>query len=299
MELRHLKYYVAVAEKLSFTEAARTVHIAQPSLSQQIQDLEKDVGVTLIERNNRQVRLTPAGEQFLIDARRILLQAEEARQSAIKIDRGEIGECRVGFLFPAVRRGMAPVVNQYRQLFPNVRLSMGHYSPADQLAMLENNQLDVIFTRNYNQRAHTDLRADLILKDTLLAVVHPDHALAMQSAVRLEQLANQPIVMFSRDLAPTFYDLVVGFCGSQNVEPNAQHREPYVMDTIVLMVESGLGVGIVPGCIQHLRHSPCKFIPFENTPPTVELIMARRKDSLANPVISAFADLVIANKQCF
>jgi DNA-binding transcriptional LysR family regulator len=299
LELRHLRYFVAVADKLKFTEAARSVHIAQPSLSQQIQDLEKDIGVTLIERNNRQVRLTPAGEHFLKDAQRILLQAEEARQSALKIDRGELGHCRVGFLFPAIRRGMAKVIEQYRLLYPHVRLSMGHFSPAEQLTMLETNQLDVIFTRTYNQRAHPDLRSDVVANDTLLAVVHPDHPLARQSVVKLSQLGTQPVVIFNRDIAPTFYDMVIGFCGAQNVAPQGQYRDPYVMDTIVLMVESGLGVGIVPGCVQHLRHSACHFLPFDVTPPAVELIMAVRKDNQQNPIITAFTDLVKQYKHHF
>jgi DNA-binding transcriptional LysR family regulator len=299
LELRHLRYFVAVAEKLNFTEAARSVHIAQPSLSQQIQDLEKHIGVSLMERNNRLVKLTPAGKAFLSYAKRILQDAEDAKQHAIKVDRGEIGECRIGFLFPAVRKGLAGVIAEYKNIYPKVRLTLGHYNPADQINMLENGELDIAFTWTFNNKMHPDLHQTAVYEDTLLAVLHPAHPMANQLTIKLAQLANQPIIMFSREVAPAFYDLVIGFCGTTHNNMSFQHRQPYLMDTIVLMVESGLGIGIVPGAVKHLRQTDCVFLPFATKPPPIKLLMVQHKSSLSNPVVSGFTQLVLDNKASF
>jgi DNA-binding transcriptional LysR family regulator len=293
VELRHLRYFVAVAEKLNFSEAAKSVHITQPSLSQQIQDLERDMGVELIERTSRQIRLTTAGEAFFTDAQNILFFADKARQKAKLVDNGQIGELRLGFLFPAVHPFMTTLIRQYRELYPNVSLKLGHYEPAELMKRLHDGQLDVVFTRPYNRRLYPDFHAHSIRQDDFVAVLPPDHPLSNQSNLTVAQISQHPLVLFSRELAPDFYDQIIEQCPADGILHTVDSHESYLKAIMLMMVESGMGVGIMPRYVQNLHPSQCQFVPISGVEQKVELLVVRQVSNIPIPVVDSFVKLTL------
>ena len=297
MELRHLRYFVAVAEKLNFSEAARSVHITQPSLSQQIQDLERDMGVELIERTSRQIRLTTAGEAFFEDAQNILSFADKAKQKAKLVDNGQIGELRLGFLYPAVHPFMTNLLKQYLNLYPNISLKLGHYEPHELMKRLHDGQLDVVFTRPYNRRLYPHFHAHSIRQDEFVAVLPPGHALADQPELAVAQLTQYPLVLFGRDLAPEFYDQILEQCPADGVLHTIDSHESYLKAIMLMMVESGMGVGIMPRYVQHLHQTQCHFVPLNGVQQQVELLMVRQTSNIPIPIIDSFAKLALDSTQ--
>jgi DNA-binding transcriptional LysR family regulator len=295
MELRHLRYFVAVAEKLNFTEAARSLHIAQPSLSLQIQDLERSLGVSLIQRNNRSVKLTPAGEVFLQEARHLLGQTEQAIANTHRADRGEIGELRIGFIYVAVQQFLAGLLNRFQHQAPKVTVHLTHMANVEQIKALQTHQIDVGFARMFNHEAYTDLIADCIFKDTLLVAVADDHPLAQLETVPVDAFQQYPVVPYARNESPLLFQSVLQQLGPASFTAH-KVNEPYMLDTALMLVEAGFGITLVPGCAKHLRHGRLKFLPIEVTNdftvPSVDLFLVRRKDAVGNPIIDSFVTLV-------
>jgi DNA-binding transcriptional LysR family regulator len=293
MELRHLRYFIAVAEKLNFTEAARSLHIAQPSLSLQIQDLERTLGLSLIQRNNRSVKLTPAGEVFLKEARELLEQAEEAITKTHRADRGEIGELRVGFIYVAVQNFMAPLLSRFQALSPGVTVHITHMPNAEQVAAINNRQLDVGFARIFNQEAYPDLQSILVMTDTLMVVVAEDHPVAGQDSFRPEQFRDYAIVPYARSESPLLFQTVLQQFGPAEFTSH-KVNEPYMIDTALMLVEAGFGITLVPGCARQLRTGKLKFLPIDAPTPPIDLFMVSRKDSASNPIVESFTQQVMA-----
>lgn len=288
MELRHLKYFVAVAECLNFTEAARQLHVAQPSISQQIADLEKELGTVLMVRNNRTVRLTAAGEVFLKEAREVLGQAERAAEKARRASRGEVGELRIGFLVSAVSYFLPGVIRSFRRRYPWVTLSMGHMNPTEQLTALAAGRLEVALTRPFDVGQYPGLTYEVVYRDRLVGVVPAGHRLAEEGEVSVGELAGEEMVLFSRGEAPGLYDGVIGMCQGVGWTPEIV-SEPTMMETVLLLVEAGMGVSIVPGCVGHLRHSGIRFVGLAEGAPGIELVVAWRKEP-ESPVVRAFLE---------
>ena len=293
MELRHLRYFIAVAEKLNFTEAARSLHIAQPSLSLQIQDLERTLRVSLVQRNNRSVKLTPAGEVFLKEARELLQQAEEAITRTHRADRGEIGELRVGFIYVAVQNFMAQLLNRFQLALPGVTVHIEHIPNTQQVDAINNRQLDVGFARVFNQDAYPELQSTLVMRDTLMVALADDHPAATQLNFRPEQFKDYPIVPYARTESPLLFQTVLQHLGPVNFTPH-KVNEPYMIDTALMLVEAGFGITVVPGCAQQLRAGKLKFLPIDAPTPPVDLFMVCHKDNAANPIVKAFTQQVQA-----
>ena len=197
MELRHLRYFIAVAEELNFTRAAERLHIGQPPLSQAIQVLEADVGAQLFERTKRWVRMTEAGRLFLDDARRILDLAGQAAETARRAQRGEAGELRIGFTFSTPLTPLfATVINRYRQLYPAVTLTLHEMSTQPQLDALVQRTLDLGFVRPLESAMPDQIALTALRQDPLVAVLPAALHLARKKTIAIAELTDMPFVMY-------------------------------------------------------------------------------------------------------
>lgn len=261
IELRHLRYFIAVAEELHFGRAAQRLHISQPPLSQQIMQLEAETGAQLFNRTNRSVQLTPAGAQFLQDARAILLQVEQATQRAARLHRGEEGELRIGFTSSAAFIGvMSDALYVYRQRWPNVHVQMQEINTRQQLAPLHEGKLDLGVMRNTPLPA--DLHHQLLLREPLCAVVHKAHPLATAGRITLQALAREPFVFFDPHVGTALYSEILDLLQRYQIRPYITQEVGEAM-TILGLVATGLGVSILPASFSHARLANVVWLPLE------------------------------------
>ena len=252
MELRHLRYFAAVAQHLNYSEASRRLHVAQPAISQTILDLEEEIGAKLFLRSNRNVQLTAAGTVLLKEVQSILKQAEEAKRATQRAARGEVGILRIGFIAPATAPILPPLVQTYRRQYPEVELQLHHMNPDAQLAAFDDGKLDLGFSRPLLPEHQLFFEEEMIYSDYLVAVLPPNHPLAKERRIDLKKLGSQHFVLFHRTGAPMLFDEVVALCCRAGFSPNVRH-ETDLMTTVFVLVESGLGVSLVPSCARGLE----------------------------------------------
>jgi DNA-binding transcriptional LysR family regulator len=275
MELRHLRYFVAVAEELHFGRAAERLHLAQPPLSRQIRQLEAELGVRLLERTKRRVQLTSAGQVFLREARDILAQVDHAADLARQAARGETGQLAVGFIGAASYSVLPVVLQAFRARFPQVALALQELTTAQQLAALREGRLQVGFVRPPVEDPR--LAAETILREPLLVALPRAHRLAGRSAVALDALAREPFVLFPRPLGPGLYDQIMALCQRAGFAPRVT-QEARQMQTITRLVGAGIGVSLVPSSVQNLRGFGVAYRPLADATPDVEMALAWRRD---------------------
>ncbi|SPW21936.1 Hca operon transcriptional activator [Cronobacter sakazakii] len=218
IELRHLRYFVAVAEELHFGRAAARLNISQPPLSQQIQALEAQTGARLLARTNRSVTLTAAGRQFLADSRQILSEVEAAAVRAARLHNGETGELRIGFTSSApFIRAISDTLSVFRRRYPDVHLQTLEINTRSQIAPLTEGRLDVGLMRN--TPLPETLAWQLVLREPLLALIPCDHPLAAREEVSISELAGEPFVFFDPHVGTGLYDDILGLLHRYGVQP--------------------------------------------------------------------------------
>ena len=293
MELRHLRYFVAVAEKLSFTEAARLLHMAQPSLSLQIQDLEHHLNVTLFDRSNRYVRLTTAGEVFLAEARQLLERTELLIANTHRADQGELGELSVGFIYSAVQWFFPQVLRCFNQIKPGVSLQVCHLSTSAQEKALQERTIDIGLCRAHNQRAYPELTSQLLYQDELMVVVPQQHPLTQLPQITHADLGHYPFIPYARLESPTLFAAVMQSVGRLAVAPHTV-QEPYMMENVLTLVEAGLGITLAYKAVSKMRAGQnLVFLPVENLNlPPLSLFALTRQEDTEKPIIRAFIDLL-------
>jgi DNA-binding transcriptional LysR family regulator len=253
MELRHLRYFVAVAEELHFGRAAERLHIAQPPLSRQIRDLERELGTPLFERGTRGVTLTVAGRAFLPEARLTLAQAERAQRTAQRAAAGEIGRLRVGFVEAATDAGILPdVLGFFRLHLPNIGLSLFEMDAAQQADALREGRIDVGVLHSPPAGAEQWLHVERVYGDRIVAAVPATHALARRTRLALADLAPEPFVLFPRSSAPALHDDLIARCRRLGFSPRIA-QEAAGWHTVAGLVSAGVGVAFVPRSIAQLQ----------------------------------------------
>lgn len=288
MELRHLRYFVSVAEELNVRRAAARLHIAQPALSRQIRQLEFEVGAELLHREKRRIFLAPAGTVFLPEARRTLAAAQHAISVARAGERGELGDLSIGFVESAAFGILPGVLKRFRKQFPAVRLSLWELVTNEQLRALHERRLDVGFLRTpIDDR---DISTRTLLREPLRAALPLSHPLAKRKRIRLAQLAGEPFILFPRALGPNFFDQIVGACRRAGFGPKIV-QEAIQMGTIVSLVAIGLGVALVPASLENLRRKGVVYKRLRESS-AVELSMAWRSDNY-NPTLARFISSII------
>jgi DNA-binding transcriptional LysR family regulator len=256
MELRHLRAFAAVAEELHFGRAAARLHIAQPPLSQQIKYLERDLGVQLLERTTRQVRLTNAGAVFLEHARRVLAEADRARESVLLTERGERGEIRVGLTGATTWRLLPRMTRAYRARYPLVRLELhpSVFSGA-QISGLLDGGIDVSLLR---APVPAPLASRTLLDEELVAVLPDDHPLAARTSIPLADLAEENFVSYPDRQGSNLRDTAMRACAAVGFWPRVV-QEAQDTYTVVALVAAAVGVALLPASAQWLHFEGVAF----------------------------------------
>ncbi len=292
MELRHLRYFIAVAEELHFTRAAERLHIGQPPLSHAIQVLEADVGALLFERTKRSVRMTEAGKLFLIDARRILALSEQAAETARRAQRGQAGELRIGFTFSTPLTPLfATVINRYRQQYPGVSLTLHEMATHGQLDALHQHRLDLGFVRPPEGNHADDIVLTPLRQDRLVVVLPRALALARQKSIEMAQLKELPFVMYPASAGTGIYPQIFRMCRDAGFVPKIG-QEADEASTIIGLVAAGCGVSVLPASFERIRMDGVCYRQIADAGASTQLLLAQRGGE-STPLVDAFVGLAV------
>ncbi|MCG5042475.1 LysR family transcriptional regulator [Enterobacteriaceae bacterium 155047] len=292
IELRHLRYFIAVAEELHFGRAAARLNISQPPLSQQIQMLEQQVGARLLARTNRSVSLTAAGRQFLADSRQILSLVDEAAARAERLHLGETGELRIGFTSSApFISAVSETLSSFRRHYPDVHIQTREINTREQIAPLNEGSLDLGLMRN-TQLPDT-LAWQVILREPLLAMIPRDHPLASQPTVSLSALAKEPFVFFDPHVGTGLYDDILGLMRRYGLAPMITQEVGEAM-TIIGLVSAGLGVSILPASFKRVQLSEMRWVPIAQEDAISEMWLVWPKHHEQSNAAQRFKERLIA-----
>jgi len=286
MELRQLRYFVAVAEELHFRRAAARLHMSQPPLSQQIAALEAELGCQLLARTRRQVELTPAGAAFLRDARAVLADLEGAAGRARALNAGLSGVLRVSFVGSALFSIVPSLVQRFRQVRPGVSLELRESSTVDQLRALESGVIDAGLVRSPLDPP-AGIAIERIATEPTIVAVPTDHPLARLRRIPFARLAGEPLVLFPREQAPGFHDLIVTRLAATGGASNIVQRAPETL-TIIGLVAAGVGLSPVPASVASLALHGVTYRPLTRAP-AAELALVTRADD-SSSLIPTFAE---------
>lgn len=283
MELRHIRYFMAVAEEASVTRAALRLGIAQPPLSQQIRQLEREVGAPLFERLSRGVALTEAGRRFLQDARDILERVNQAISNARLAALGELGTIRIGFTSSAsFHPFVTGAIRAYRSAYPDVKAELVEDNTAHLLAGLRTARVDVAFLRPADGELAGLPHWPLFQEDMLVALP-ADHHLARHASVSLESLREELFILYPRANGRAMHDAITGACRAAGFDPKAGQGAPQMTSTINL-VATGIGVSIVPASMAQLSAQGVTYKDIEGPAPRATMVLAAQ---IAEPLRAA------------
>lgn len=284
IELRHLRYFVAVAEELHFGRAAERLHMAQPPLSQQIRQLESELGFQLFHRSRRKVELTEAGQVFLAECQQVLHQLEVAIQTGRQASRGEAGQLTIGFVGSAAYNVLPEILRYFRAQVPDVTLELKELTTDQQLARLHESRLDLGFVRPPIEDPTCQVMT--VLREPLVVALPAHHPLAYQAQVPLSALASEPFILFPRPLAPGLYDQMIALCQQAEFSPRVA-QEAIQMQTIVSLVAAEIGVAIVPRSLQNLQRTGVIYKPLREKTPQAEIALMWRH-AIPTPAVQQF-----------
>lgn len=294
MELRHLRYFCAVADSGTFSKASQELHVSQSAISEQIADLEHEIGGLLLDRTQRRARLTPQGELFLAEARKTLLASERAIDLTRRSLKGEVGTLAIGF-FPWGAGGFfARIIREYRKLYPQVRLSLYEMHTWDQMDALLAGKIDVGFTRPLEPPFDRSLRAELLYRDPVVVALPVDHPLAADT-VQISALATELFVMCERSVTPTLFDGIIGLCNRAGYSPHIVNTSS-TWSGVLTLVESGEGIAMVPSGARHLRPPGVTFATIEPETTHIGISIAWNPEN-EGPIQRDFLSLVLANRE--
>lgn len=281
LELRHFTYFLAVAEELHFRKAAERLFISQPGLSRQIKQMEEIIGAALFIRDKRNVRLTAAGEYLKKEITYIFNHIDFAVRQTTLIDKGSEGEVRVGFLGSAMQSVIPKFLIKADQEYSKIQFSLEEMSNYDQVKGIINDQLDIGFVRL--ARVPKGVCRKAVESDTFSLVVPKDHFLDKDNFTNMNQVAKEHFVLFSSDYSSVYYNKIVSICEDQGFTPIVSHKSVHAQ-TIFKLVESKLGVAIVPTSLQKGFDLNIKFLEIPNISQRAELSVIWKSDN-RNPAL--------------
>lgn len=281
MELRHLKYFLAVAQELHFTRAAERLGIAQPPLSQQIQQLERELGVTLLLRGRRGVELTDAGLAFREEATRVLSAAERAIETARRVGNSQIDKLTIGFTVSASIHPFVPrVIQACRARFPKVEIILLQRTTNELVAAIRDEQVDVAFIRAPAPEA-PGVQVETLLHEPLVAVLPSGHRLASHKAISLKELNGEPFIFYPRKVGTGIHDAVVHACQSCGFVPEVRLEVPEIT-SVITFVAAGMGVSLVPETMRQLRAEGVTYVSIaDEEVPQAHLAIAYNRRALS------------------
>jgi DNA-binding transcriptional LysR family regulator len=296
MDLRRLRYFIAVAEELHFGRAARRLHISQPPLSQQIQTLEQEVGVVLFERAGHRISLTDAGRELLPRARLVLAQAEAAKTAVQRVGRGESGSLELGFTGSLPFTPVMPrVLHDFRRAYPGVRLQLRELSTREQIERLTAETLDVGFFRPTRHELLEQLETRVVLREPLLLALHADNPLSRRKRLSLAALAQEPFILYSRSVSTGLHDQILALCLKAGFAPRIV-QEVHEMPTIIGLVAAGVGVALVAASMRQIHVPGVVFLPLAETGVATDILLAWKRGT-ASPALRNFLAIALSEEK--
>ena len=292
IDLRHLRYFLAVAEELHFGHAAKRLHMAQPPLSQQIRRLEEEIGYPLFLRSSRSVKLTPAGRSLVDRARRTLNKIDEDLEAVRSVARGEVGQINVGFVGSAMLSSLPAILGKYRSLYSGVQLHLNESHTSQLLDSLREGSSDVALARDAGPV--DDLHVERVMVEPYMAVVPKTHPLASLRSIPIARLKDEPFVFFPRNAGVYAWENTIKLCVQHGFRPNIVQEAPQWL-TVVRLVGAGLGVTIFPASVGQII-SPdvvCRRLSPSGGETSIDLVY--RFDN-ASPLVDAFCKIVRSSR---
>ena len=284
MELRHLRYFVAVAEELHFTRAALRLNIAQPPLSQQIRALEEQLGVQLFVRTRRSVALTDAGQALLVRARQMLAAAQSLPGELQRVARGEVGLLRIGFSSTLpLTKVLRDIVADHRRTHPDVALNLREMHSQQQFDGLLRGELDVGLVR-YNESAPEGIRLVVLRRDPLRLVVPARHRFARRKSVAIAECRDEAFIGFPGDAGTGTGPLLKRLCAQAGFEPRIA-QEAREATTQIGLVAAGLGIAVLPGPLEAVRIEGVRYVALEDAGALLAMSVATRADEASERVL--------------
>lgn len=284
MELRHLRYFIAVAEELHFGRAATRLHIAQPPLSQQIRRLENELQALLLRRTSRRVELTSAGRMFLQEAKMIVAHAERAARVARRASQGEIGQLIVGCVPWADFTNAPRMIRAFGKRHPDVEVDLHSLSSPEQISALEEGRIDIGILRPPVDRP--GLMTESLLSERLVLVFPQGHRFTPYERVPWRQIVGEAYVLLSRQRAPGFDGIVARACAAAGVTLNVRYEVDYPQ-AVLALVAAGLGVSLAPATVGTLKSSGIAYRGLHPAGPPLQTVVASRRER-GSPLVQHF-----------
>ncbi len=276
MDLRQLKYFVTVAEERSFSKAALRLHVSQPPLSTQLKALEDELGVRLLDRTNRGVSLTAAGQVFYDEMRAVLARLERGKELARNAGRGDVGCLSIGFVSIADYGVLPPALKAFRSRYPGVEVQLHELTTDAQIREIRAARLDLGIGLGPVDTA--ELSFEPLTRETLVLAAPAEHPLiGSDEAVDLKALASDSFILPPRDLAPGLFDLVIGQCRAAGFAPRIT-QQARQMQTVISLVACGMGVALVPSSVQNLKRPGVQYRSLLGPAAAVEIGILRARD---------------------
>ena len=289
MDLRHLRYFQAVAEELNFSRAALRLRVAQPALSRAVKEIEVELDALVLDRSRHYVRLTPAGAVLLREAALLLERWDESLRRVRRTASGEEGELRLGYIGPPTQPFLGRLLHEYRLRFPRVSVHLEERTPERVWEMVAKGRLSAGITRPVQSHGALGLRT-VPLRDELLGLaVPPDHPLARRRSVPWKSLADEPLVVLARREGMGLHDAMLAGCREAGFVPHLAHT-PSLIGTVLSYVEAGAGLGIVPDSVIDAR-LPLRFVPLVPRV-SVPLVLVWNEDE-DPPSVRRFRELLV------
>ncbi|MDX1326243.1 MAG: LysR family transcriptional regulator [Arenibacter sp.] len=289
IEIRHFKYFLAVAEELHYRKAAEKLNISQPGLSRQIKQMEEILEVELFVRSKKNVALTAAGEYLRGEVEFILNHLEVTKKQLKYVDQGKSGEVRIGFLGSAMQEVIPKLLIKLKHSFPGIRTSLEELSNNAQLNALLKDRLDMGFVRL--SRVPDGFNLKPIYEDTFSVVVPENFLLSKENFKDVGELMEENFILFSQDYSPLYYDTIMSICEDAGFTPKVSHKSVHA-HTIFKLVENGLGVAIVPTSLQYGFKMKVKFIELTRVSQKAVLSVVWKEDN-RNPALRHCVNLLL------
>ena len=289
VELRHLRYFTAVADNGGFARTARLLHVSQSAISEQVRDLEEELGIELFNRKNRRIRLTDHGEHFLEDARAVLAAADKAVANVRKSLRGEIGTLTIGFFVGGTGTFFPRILKEFRRRFHGVQVSPLEMAPAMQHQALQAGVIDIGFTRPVQPEFAPFLRSEHFQTEQLCAVLLRSHPLAKKRRISIRGLAGERFILNDRKYSPVVFDKVITLCSEAGFSPRISATAT-VSPGMIALVEAGEGVAVLPRGAQALSSEELAFVPLSDRAAFIDMVIAWSPQH-ETPVLRSFLDL--------
>jgi DNA-binding transcriptional LysR family regulator len=290
IDIRHFRYFQAVAEELHFGRAAARLCIAQPALSRQIQQLEEEIGTLLLRRTQRQVELLAAGKVFLERTNLILEEVERAAIDARRAGEGRFGRLSVGFIHSSTYGLLPAIVEHFRRLYPDIVLELHEMSISEQHVALMRGLIDIGLLRL--QPAPAELEIQPVMEDPFLVAVSQTHPLAKRESIHLKELAGELMIMFSKRSSPLFHSRVTEMCERANLKPRVVQQATQI-HTVAGLVGAGLGLAIVPSTARNLQPKGVHFLEILDRPEPVHLALGWLRTKEDMPAVRSFRQVTL------